>query len=117
VSRDGLATSGVKELGAGRISGPPVAQRAAEVLRRLYSRVGDRMALISVGGIETADDAWERITASASLLQGYTGFIYGGGLWPKHIHDGIARRLHDGGFASLHDAIGSAPTNQDRTPR
>ncbi len=108
VSRDGLSTPGVDELGAGGISGPPVARRAVEVLRRLYARVGDRLALISVGGIETADDAWERITAGASLLQGYTGFIYGGGLWPKHIHDGIARRLHDGGFASLSDAVGSA---------
>jgi dihydroorotate dehydrogenase len=108
VSRDGLTTPGVDGLGAGGISGPPVARRAIEVLRRLYARVGDRLALISVGGIETADDAWERITAGASLLQGYTGFIYGGGLWPKHIHDGIARRLHDGGFASLSDAVGSA---------
>ncbi|MBV9349983.1 MAG: dihydroorotate dehydrogenase (quinone), partial [Mycobacterium sp.] len=40
--------------------------------------------------------------------QGYTGFVYGGGLWAKHIHDGIARRLHDGGFASLSEAVGSA---------
>ncbi|ORV42402.1 quinone-dependent dihydroorotate dehydrogenase [Mycobacterium conspicuum] len=116
VSRDGLATPGVKELGAGGISGPPVARRATEVLRRLYGRVGDRLALISVGGIETADDAWERITAGASLLQGYTGFIYGGLLWPKHIHDGIARRLHDGGFASLHDAVGSAVAKRERPP-
>src|ERR1700742_2882376 len=108
VSRHGLKTPGVDELGAGGISGPPVASRAVEVLSRLYGRVGDRLVLISVGGIETADDAWERITAGASLLQGYTGFIYGGGLWPKHIHDGIARRLHDGGFASLSAAIGSA---------
>ena len=91
VSRDGLATPGVDELGPGGISGPPVARRSAEVLRRLYERVGDRLVLISVGGIETADDAWDRITAGASLLQGYTGFIYGGGLWAKHIHDGIAR--------------------------
>jgi dihydroorotate dehydrogenase len=108
VSRDHLTTPGVDELGPGGISGPPVAQRSAEVLRRLYRRVGDRLVLISVGGIETPDDAWDRITAGASLLQGYTGFIYGGGLWPKHIHDGIARRLHEGGFASLADAIGSA---------
>ena len=116
VSRDGLATSGVKELGNGGISGPPVARRAAEVLRRLYGRAGDRLALISVGGIETADDAWERITAGASLLQGYTGFIYGGGLWPKRIHDGIARRLRDGGFASLHDAVGSAAAKPGTPP-
>ncbi|CPR04298.1 dihydroorotate dehydrogenase 2 [Mycobacterium bohemicum DSM 44277] len=108
ISRDGLITPGVDRLGPGGISGPPVARRAVEVLRRLYGRVGDRLVLISVGGIETADDAWERITAGASLLQGYTGFVYGGGMWPKHIHDGIARRLRDGGFASLTDAVGSA---------
>ena len=108
VSRDGLATPGVAALGPGGISGPPVARRSAEVLRRLYRRVGDRLVLISVGGIETADDAWDRITAGASLVQGYTGFIYGGGLWAKHIHDGIARKLHEGGFASLTDAVGSA---------
>lgn len=108
VSRDGLATPGATELGAGGVSGPPVALRSAEVLRRLYRRVGDRLVLISVGGIETADDAWERITAGASLLQGYTGFVYGGGLWAKKIHDGLARKLHDGGFASLADAVGSA---------
>lgn len=108
VSRLGLKTPGVDELGAGGISGPPVASRAIEVLSRLYGRVGDRLVLISVGGIETADDAWERIAAGASLLQGYTAFIYGGGLWPKYIHDGIARRLRGGGFASLSDAVGSA---------
>ncbi len=108
ISRDGLKTPGIAELGPGGISGPPVARRSAEVLRRLYNRVGDRLVLISVGGIETADDAWDRITAGASLLQGYTGFIYGGGLWAKHIHDGIARRLHEGGFSSLTEAVGSA---------
>ena len=108
VSRDGLATPGVDALGPGGISGPPVARRAAEVLRRLYARVGDRLVLISVGGIETADDAWERITAGASLLQGYTGFVYGGGLWAKEIHDGIARRLRENGFDSVADAVGSA---------
>lgn len=108
VSRDALATPGVDELGPGGISGRPVAERSAEVLRRLYRRVGDRLVLISVGGIETADDAWDRITSGASLLQGYTGFVYGGGLWAKRIHDGIARRLHEGGFASLADAVGSA---------
>ena len=108
ISRAGLATAGVAELGAGGVSGAPVARRSLEVLRRLYDRVGDRLVLISAGGIETADDAWERITSGAALLQGYTGFIYGGGLWVKHIHDGLARRLQDGGFTSLADAVGSA---------
>lgn len=108
VSREGLRTAGVDALGSGGISGPPLAHRAAEVLRRLYGRVGNRLTLISVGGIETVDDAWDRITAGASLLQGYTGFIYGGGLWARNIHDGLAVRLRDGGFSSLSEAVGSA---------
>ena len=107
ISREGLLTPGVAELGAGGVSGPPVAARSLEVLRRLHKRVGGQLVLISVGGIETADDAWERIIAGASLVQGYTGFIYGGGLWAKHIHDGVAARLKAGGFASLADAVGS----------
>jgi dihydroorotate dehydrogenase len=110
VSREGLQTPGIDGLGSGGISGAPVARRSLEVLRRLHARVGGRLVLISVGGIETADDAWERIIAGATLLQGYTGFIYGGGLWVKGIHDGIARRLQDGGFTSLSDAVGSAAT-------
>ncbi len=108
ISRAGLRTPGVDALGSGGVSGPPVARRSLEILRRLYARVGDRQVLISVGGIETADDAWERIVSGATLLQGYTGFIYGGGLWAKHIHDGIAQRLRDGGFSSLTEAVGSA---------
>lgn len=107
ISRAGLATPGVDELGAGGISGAPVAQRSLEVLRRLHARVGDRLVLVSVGGIETADDAWERITAGASLLQGYTGFVYGGGLWARRIHEGLAQRLRAGGFESLTEAVGS----------
>ncbi len=108
ISRAGLRTPGVDALGPGGISGPPVADRALAVLRRLRARVGDQLVLISVGGIETAEDAWQRITAGAALLQGYTGFVYGGGLWAKGIHDGIAARLHAGGFASLTEAVGSA---------
>ncbi|AKC38831.1 dihydroorotate oxidase [Mycolicibacterium phlei] len=108
ISRAGLKTPGVDGLGAGGVSGPPVATRSLEVLRRLHRRVGDRLVLISVGGIEDADDAWARITAGASLLQGYTGFIYGGGFYAKRIHDGIAQRLRDGGFGSLQEAVGSA---------
>jgi dihydroorotate dehydrogenase len=110
IARTGLATpdAEVAALGAGGLSGAPVKTRALAVLRRLRARVGERVTLVAVGGIETADDAWDRITSGASLLQGYTGFVYGGGLWAKHIHHGIARKLHEGGFASLADAVGSA---------
>lgn len=107
ISRDGLRTPGVAELGAGGVSGPPVARRSLEILRRLHRRVGESLVLISVGGIETADDAWERITAGASLLQGYTGFVYGGGSWAASVNRGVAERLHRNGFSSLSEAVGS----------
>ncbi|MGW1737267.1 quinone-dependent dihydroorotate dehydrogenase [Nocardia sp. NPDC001965] len=109
IGRDGLASDPehVAAIGAGGLSGPPVADRSLEVLRRLYARVGDRLVLVSVGGIETPEQAWERILAGASLLQGYTGFIYGGPLWTKHIHRGIAERLRAAGYRSLADAVGA----------
>lgn len=113
IGRDGLRTptSEVDALGAGGLSGAPLADRSLAVLRRLHKRVGGRITLISVGGIETADQAWERIRAGASLLQGYTGFIYGGPLWAREIHAGIAARLRAGGFASIAEAVGSDATH------
>jgi dihydroorotate dehydrogenase len=95
VSRDGLASSAaeVTAAGAGGLSGPPLRAPALAVLRRLRKRAGDRLVLIAAGGIETPDDAWERLAAGATLVQAYTGFIYGGPLWPRRMHAGLARRL------------------------
>lgn len=109
IRRDGLRTdpAEVAAMGAGGLSGPPVADRSLDVLRRLYRRVGDRLVLISVGGIENADQAWERILAGATLLQGFTGFIYGGPFWTRRIHRGIAERLRANGYRSIADAIGA----------
>lgn len=116
ISREGLATDAesVRAMGDGGISGAPVAQRSLEVLRRLHSRVGGRLVLVSVGGIETEEQAWERIVHGAHLVQGYTGFIYGGPLWIARINAGIARRLRAAGFASLSEAVGSAVAAEDR---
>lgn len=91
-------------LGDGGISGRPLASRAMEVLNRLYQRVGDQMVLVSVGGIDSADDAWERILAGATLIQSHTGFVYGGPGWPRHINRGLASRLRALGEPSL-DAV------------
>ncbi|MGP9723561.1 quinone-dependent dihydroorotate dehydrogenase [Corynebacterium sp. AOP40-9SA-29] len=109
ISRDNLATgaSDVKALGAGGISGAPVAERALEVLRRIRQRAGDRLVLIGVGGIETPQQAWERIGAGATLLQGYTGFIYGGPDWIRDIHLGIARQVRAHGLTNLSEAVGA----------
>lgn len=108
ISREGLSTPAaeVEAMGAGGISGPPVADRALEVLRRLYARVGDKLVLIGVGGISTPQQAWERITAGATLLQGYTGLIYGGPDWIRDIHLGIAMQLRHHGLANIKDAVG-----------
>jgi dihydroorotate dehydrogenase len=76
----------------GGISGAPLKRRAVEVLRRLRARAGGNLVLISVGGIENADDAWERIEAGATLVQAYTGFVYGGPLWPRRVNRELARR-------------------------
>ena len=95
VSRHGLASSPaeVAAAGAGGLSGAPLRGRALAVLRRLRARAGDRLVLIAAGGIETGDDAWERLAAGATLVQAYTGFIYGGPLWPRRVHAGLARRI------------------------
>jgi len=94
ISRDGLHDSAaVADAGQGGMSGAPLKARALEVLRRLHSRTGDRLVLIAAGGIENADDAWERLAAGATLLQAYTAFIYAGPLWPRAVHAGLARRL------------------------
>lgn len=113
VSRDHLRTdtAEVAAVGSGGLSGAPLAPRSLEVLRRLHDRVGAQLVLVSVGGIVTADDAWERITAGASLIQGYTGFIYGGPGWAHTINRGLAHRLHQGGFGAIADAVGSAATS------
>ncbi len=89
-----LANSTAEERAAvyGGISGAPLKRRALEVLRRLRARAGDDLVLISAGGVESADDAFERLDAGATLVQAYTGFVYGGPLWPRRVNRELARR-------------------------
>jgi dihydroorotate dehydrogenase len=95
VSREGLATPSerVARCGAGGLSGAPLKSRALEVLRRLSARAGGRLALVSVGGIENAEDAWERLQAGATLVQVYTAFVYEGPFVARSIARGLERRL------------------------
>jgi dihydroorotate dehydrogenase len=92
ISREGLATDAatVERIGAGGLSGRPLAGRADAVVRMLRDRVGPSMTLIGVGGIGTPEDARARLEAGATLLQGYTAFIYEGPLWPRRIIRGAA---------------------------
>jgi dihydroorotate dehydrogenase len=101
ISRNGLTSANAEAAGAGGLSGAPLKRRSLEVLRRLRERTGDRLVLISVGGIETADEAWERIQAGATLVQAYTGLIYGGPSWPRRINRGLSARLRREGRTSI----------------
>ncbi|HEY6080037.1 MAG TPA: quinone-dependent dihydroorotate dehydrogenase [Polyangiaceae bacterium] len=112
IGRQGLQTPAaeVEALGAGGLSGAPLRERSLQVLRRLRSRVGDRLLLIGAGGIETAEDAWQRILAGATLVQVYSALIYDGPSLPRRIARGLAERAKSAGFSSISDAVGSGPS-------
>lgn len=109
IARDGLGlVSGPDLTGeTGGLSGAPLRDRSLEVLRRLHNRVGDRLTLVGVGGITDAEDAWQRILAGASLVQGYSAFIYAGPLWCRAVHKGLAARLRSSPYATLAEAVGA----------
>lgn len=96
ISRDGLASPAaeIAAAGAGGLSGPVLGARSLDVLRMLRKHVGADLTLISVGGIATADDVAERLEAGADLVQAYTGFIYGGPLWPSRVQHPPTRVDH-----------------------
>ena len=109
ISRADLRSSAarVEACGAGGLSGAILKARSLAVLERLYRRVGKRLTLISVGGIETAEDAWARLAAGASLVQIYTGFVYGGPLVVWSLQRGLERLLRASKFRSLAEVVGS----------
>lgn len=98
LNREGLASpSGlIESAGDGGLSGLPLAERSLNVLRLVRSRVPAGLCVISVGGVETAADVAERLEAGATLVQGYTGFIYRGPLWVRQINRGLARSAKRG---------------------
>ncbi len=112
IRRDGLRTppEEIARIGAGGLSGRPLGERALAVLRRIRARAGDRLTLVSAGGIESADDAWERIEAGATLVQIYTAFVYGGPGAPGSIARGLAARARAEGLARVGEAVGRAIT-------
>ncbi len=95
IGRTGLSSpdAEVEAAGGGGLSGPPLRDRATEVLRLLRGRVGTDLVLVGAGGITTVEDAVERLLAGADLLQAYTAFVYEGPWWPARTNRGIDRRL------------------------
>jgi dihydroorotate dehydrogenase len=93
LSREGLSTDAatVEAAGAGGLSGAPLAARSLQVLRVVREVVPPELCVISVGGVETAEDVQQRIDAGATLVQGYTAFLYRGPLWARSINRGLLR--------------------------
>ena len=92
---------------SGGLSGEPLKPLALDALRRFRSVSGGELPLIGVGGIATADDAWQRIRAGASLVQLYTAMVYQGPGIARRIARGLAQRLDRAGFASIAEAVGT----------
>ena len=116
IRRDHLITQTLDATGTavadepGGISGAPVRSRSTAVIRLIYEATQGQLPIIGVGGIFTAADAWEKITAGASLIQVYTGWIYEGPWMVKRILQGLIDRLEAENIETLSQAIGKETT-------
>jgi dihydroorotate dehydrogenase len=112
IRRQGLNTEILAATGmpiteeTGGISGQPIRKRSTEIIRFIYQNTGGKLPIIGVGGIFTAEDAWEKITAGATLLQLYTGWIYRGPWLVKEILAGLLEKLEKEGFSNIKEATG-----------
>ncbi len=92
----------------GGLSGKPLRARSTEIVRHLYRQVKGRVPIIGVGGVFTAADAWEKITAGASLVEIYTGLVFEGPGSVSDIVVGLQARLEEAGLSDLTQAVGIA---------
>lgn len=113
ISRDHLKTQMLQATGkqiteeAGGISGAPLRQRSTEVIRFIWQRTQGSLPIIGVGGIFTAEDAWSKIAAGATLVQVYTGWIYEGPWMVRRILEGLLSQLDAKGYSTIAAAVGS----------
>ncbi|HLM59441.1 MAG TPA: quinone-dependent dihydroorotate dehydrogenase [Pyrinomonadaceae bacterium] len=107
INRNNLKTKNIERIGAGGLSGKPLKTRSNEVIRKIYKFSKGKLPIIGVGGIFTAEDAFEKIAAGACLIQAYTGFVYQGFTFARDVNSGLKRILEERGFQSLDEAIGT----------
>jgi dihydroorotate dehydrogenase len=111
ISREGLSTPvpEVQAMGNGGLSGSPLRARALAAMTRVCRRLrrqGRALPVIGVGGIDSAEAAWERIGHGASLVQIYSGLIYHGPALVRRIQQGLAREVRRAGLRSIAEAVG-----------
>jgi dihydroorotate dehydrogenase len=105
VGRYGLSTD-TSDIGAGGLSGKPLRKRSNEVISKIFKYSAGKLPVIGVGGVFTAQDAFDKIAAGACLVQAYTGFIYEGPSFAADINSGLERILKEKGFATIDEAVG-----------
>jgi dihydroorotate dehydrogenase len=110
ISREGLTTPEpeIRAAGDGGISGQPLTRRSRHLVATVYRRTQGALPIIGVGGIMTADDAWQMIRAGACLIQVHSGLVYGGPGFVATINRYMARQLGKRGIASVEDVVGEA---------
>ena len=118
ISRDNLksSTREVEECGEGGLSGKPLRERSTEMIATIYRLTKGRIPIIGVGGVFTADDAWGKIGAGASLVQLYTGFVYQGPCVARQINQGLLQLMNRNGFEKLEHAVGHLSTGHEWRP-
>jgi dihydroorotate dehydrogenase len=92
----------------GGLSGRPITTMVTNFVSHIYKNTQGRLPIIGVGGIFNADDAYDKITAGASAVQIYTGFVYEGPAAVKRINQGLVKLLEQDGFKSVSEAVGQA---------
>lgn len=109
ISREGLKASqdDIRSIGQGGLSGRPLYENSTCAVKTIYRYSHGKLPIIGVGGIFTAEDAFEKIAAGACLVQAYTGFVYNGISFARDINRGLAQILRKRGFGHLDEAIGS----------
>jgi dihydroorotate dehydrogenase len=117
VGRDGLSGSRglVHRLGEGGLSGAPLTRRTRALVSYVFRQTSGRLPIIGVGGVMTGEDAWQLIRAGASLIQVYTGFIYGGPGFVASVNRHLVKRLRESGKQSIEEVIGEAHLVQSGT--
>ena len=110
ISRDNLHTSDseIEAIGNGGLSGRPLTEASRKVVQILYNETKGSVPIIGVGGVFTGEDAWQMIRAGASLVQLYTGFIYGGPLSIRRINNYLLKKTHEHNLDSIQQAVGKS---------
>ncbi|MFP8954032.1 quinone-dependent dihydroorotate dehydrogenase [Natrialbaceae archaeon A-arb3/5] len=104
-ARDDLESPNREEWGG--LSGEPLADRSTELIRTIAAHTDGELPIIGVGGVDSAERAYEKIRAGASLVQLYTAFVYQGPSTAKRINQGLVERLERDGFSSIEEAVGA----------